>query len=148
MFPTSLWRHLWCLSPTNFPKSCFSFITAHTTKSKCSQNHQTLLCTNHNKINSSCSQNISTSVWEHLRGSNPPSCQKSWFLFFTPHTTMSQNLAKITKLGYVPTIPRSIPFAPKLFPHHFGSIWKDWVQSVFKNHDFCFSPHTPLGHKI
>jgi len=37
------------------------------------------------------------------------------FLFHPTHTK-SQNLAKITKLRYAPTIPRSIPFAPNIFP--------------------------------
>ena len=45
-------------------------------------------------------------------------------------------------------MPRSIPFAPKHLPHHFGGICEDWVQPVFQNHDFRFSAHTPPSHKI
>jgi len=33
-FPTSLWRHLWGLSPATFSKPWFSFFTPHTTKSQ------------------------------------------------------------------------------------------------------------------
>jgi len=36
-------------------------------------------------------------------------------------TKSSQN-TKITKLDLAPTMPRSIPFTPKLFPHDFGGI--------------------------
>jgi len=49
------------------------------------------------------------------------------FVFHPSHhqvTKSSQN-TKITKLGFAPTILRSIPFAPKLFPHHFGGICED-----------------------
>ena len=52
------------------------------------------------------------------------------------------------ELGFAPTIPRSIPFALKLFPHDFGGICEDWIQPVLENHDFRFSPHTPPSHKI
>jgi len=52
------------------------------------------------------------------------------------------------ELGFAPTMPRSIPFAPKLLRHHFGRICEDWVQPVYQNHEFCFSPHTPPSHKI
>ena len=199
-FPTSLWKHLWGLSPSTFPKPWFSFFTPDTTKSenvakitklgyaptiprsipfapkifphhfgriredwvhpffknhvfrfsphttpshKIYINHQTWLSTNHGKINSFCTQSFPTSLWRHLWGLCPETFPKPWFLFFTQHTTKSQNLAKITKLGHAPTIPISIPFVPKLFPHHFGSIWEDWVHPVFKNYDFSFfTPHT------
>jgi len=60
------------------------------------------------------------------------------FVFHLPHhqvTKSSQN-TKITKLGLAPTIPRSISFAPKLFPHHFGGICGVWVQPHFQNQDF------------
>jgi len=39
-------------------------------------------------------------------------------------TKSSQN-TKIMELGFAPTMPRSIPFAPKLLPHHFGAICED-----------------------
>ena len=45
-------------------------------------------------------------------------------------------------------MPKSISFAPELLPLHFGGICEDWVQPVFQNHDFCFSPHTQPSHKI
>jgi len=62
-------------------------------------------------------------------------------------TKSSQN-TKIMELGYAPTMPRSIPFAPKNLPHHFGGICEGLVQPVWQNHDFCFSPSTPPSHKI
>jgi len=46
------------------------------------------------------------------------------FVFHPAHHQViksSQN-TKISKLGYAPTMPRSIPFAPKLLPHQFGGI--------------------------
>ena len=43
---------------------------------------------------------------------------------------------------------RWIRFATKLLPHHFGDICEDWVQPVFQNHDFRFSPKSPPSHKI
>jgi len=70
------------------------------------------------------------------------------FAPLTQQVTKSSENTKITKLGLAPTIPISIPFSPKLFQHHFGSIWEDLVRLVFKNHDFHFSPHTPPSHKI
>jgi len=48
------------------------------------------------------------------------------FVFHPTHhqvTKFSQN-TKITKLVLAPTMPRSIPFGPKLFPHHFGVIYE------------------------
>ena len=57
------------------------------------------------------------------------------FIFHTTHhevTKYSQN-TKIRKLVLAPTIPRSIPFALKLFPHHFGGICKVSVQPHFQN---------------
>lgn len=42
--------------------------------------------------------------------------------------------------------PRSIPFVPKLFPPHFGCICEVSVHALFQNHDFHFSPLTPLRH--
>jgi len=49
------------------------------------------------------------------------------FVFHPTHhqvTKSSQN-TKIMELGYAPTMPRSIPFAPKLLPHPFGGICQD-----------------------
>jgi len=49
------------------------------------------------------------------------------FVFHQNHhqaTKSSQN-TKIMELGYAPTMSRSIPFDPKLIPHHFGSICED-----------------------
>ena len=72
------------------------------------------------------------------------------FVFHTTHhqlTKSSQN-TKIMELGFAPTMPRSISFAPKLLPHHFGGIFEDAVQPVFQNHDFRYSPNTAPRHKI
>jgi len=46
------------------------------------------------------------------------------FVFHPTHhqVTKSRKNTKITKLGLAPTMPRSIPLSPKLFPHHFGGI--------------------------
>ena len=49
------------------------------------------------------------------------------FVFHQNHhqaTKSSQN-TKIMELGYAPTMPRSIPFDPKLLPHHFEGICED-----------------------
>jgi len=49
------------------------------------------------------------------------------FVFHPTHhqvTKSSQN-TKIMELGFAPTMPRSIPFALKHFPHHFGGICED-----------------------
>jgi len=49
------------------------------------------------------------------------------FVFHPTHhevTKSSQN-TKIMELGFAQTMPRSIPFAPKLLPHHFGGISED-----------------------
>jgi len=49
------------------------------------------------------------------------------FVFHPTHhlvTKSSQN-TKIMELGHSPTLPRSIPFAPKLLAHHFGGICED-----------------------
>ena len=70
---------------------------------------------------------------------------------FSPQTPPSHKIKpkhQNHELGYAPTMSRSTPFAPKLFPHHFAGICEDWVQPVFENHDFLFSPHTPPSHKI
>ena len=123
---------------------------SHKIKSK-EQYHQTWLSTNHTKINSCCSQTFPISLWRHLTGLSPSSFKKAWFFVFLPRQhqiTKSNQNTKITKLGLTPTIPTSIPFAPNLFPHHFGGICEVWVQPDFKNHDFCYSPHTPPSHKI
>jgi len=72
------------------------------------------------------------------------------FVFQPRHrqvTKSSQN-TKIMELGFAPTMPMSIPFAPKLLPPHFGGFCEDGVQPVFPNHDFRFSPNTPPSHKI
>jgi len=42
-----------------------------------------------------------------------------------PQVTKSSQNTKIMELGYAPSIARSIPFAPKLFPHDFGGISED-----------------------
>jgi len=39
-------------------------------------------------------------------------------------TKSSQN-TKIVELGNAPTMPKSIPFALKVFPHYFGGICED-----------------------
>jgi len=39
-------------------------------------------------------------------------------------TKLSQN-TKIMELGHAPKMPRSIPFALKLFPHNIGGICED-----------------------
>ena len=49
------------------------------------------------------------------------------FIFHPTHhqaTKSSQN-TKIMEPGYAPTMSRSISFAPKLLPHHFGGICVD-----------------------
>jgi len=49
------------------------------------------------------------------------------FVFHPTHhqvTKSSQN-PKIMELGHGPTMSRSIPFAPKLLPHHFRGICED-----------------------
>jgi len=49
------------------------------------------------------------------------------FVFHPTHhqvTKSSQN-TKIMKIGIAPTMPRSIPFALTLLPHHFGGIFED-----------------------
>ena len=77
-------------------------------------------------------------------------CKTIIFVFHPRHhqvTKSSQN-TKTMELAFAPTMPRSIPFAPKLLPHHFGGICEDWVEPVFQNHDFRFSPHTPRSNKI
>ena len=129
-----------------FQNHDFRFHPTHPQVKKSSQNHQTWPCTNHTKIKFFCSQTLSTSVWKHLRGSSPPNFIKSWFFVFHPThhqlNNSSQN-TKITKLGLATIMPRSIPFPPKLFPHHFGGICEVWVQPLFQNHDFSFfTPHT------
>ena len=52
------------------------------------------------------------------------------------------------ELGYAPTMSRSIPFAPKLLPHHFLGICEYCVQPVLQKNDFRFSPHKPPSHKM
>jgi len=49
------------------------------------------------------------------------------FIFHPTHhqVTKSTQNTKIMELGYAPTMPRSIPFALKLFPHDFGGICED-----------------------
>ena len=77
-------------------------------------------------------------------------CKSMIFVFHpTQHqvSKSSQN-TKIMELGFTPTMPRSIPFAPKHLAHHFGGICEGWVQTVFQNHDFHFSPNTPPSHQI
>jgi len=46
------------------------------------------------------------------------------FVFHLTHNQVSKSSqnTKITKLGLAPTMSRSIPFAPKHFPYHFGGI--------------------------
>ena len=113
-------------------------------------NHWTWLCTNQAKINPFCSQTSPNSLWRHLWGLSPTSFAKPWFSFHPTHhqiTKSSQN-TKIMELVFPPTLPRSIPFGPKLLPHHFGGICEDWVHPVFQIHDFRFSPTTPPSQKI
>ena len=64
------------------------------------------------------------------------------------HVTKSSQNTKIMEHGHAPTMSRSIPFAPKLLPHHFGGICDVLFLLVFQNQDFRFSPHTPPSHKI
>jgi len=45
------------------------------------------------------------------------------FVFHPTHHQVTKS-RQITKHGLAPTMPRSIPFAPKLFPHHFGGIFE------------------------
>ena len=114
---------------------CFShhIPPSHKIKQK-HENHQTWLYTNHTKINSFCCKPFPTSLWRHLWGLNSAKFKKPWFfVFHTTHhqvTKSSQN-NKINKLGYTPTIQRSIPFASKVFPHYFGGICDVWDQSHF-----------------
>jgi len=54
-------------------------------------------------------------------------CKTIIFFFHPTHqqlTKSSQN-TKIVELGFAPTMPRSIPFAPKLLPQYFGGICED-----------------------
>jgi len=54
-------------------------------------------------------------------------CKTMIFVFHPTHhqlTKSSQN-TKMMELGFAPTMPRSIPFAPKLLSHHFGGIFED-----------------------
>ena len=58
------------------------------------------------------------------------SCQfsKTMIFVFHPidhHVTKSSKNTKITELDFAPTMPISIPFAPKLLPYHFGGICED-----------------------
>jgi len=58
------------------------------------------------------------------------------FVFHPSHhqVTKSDLNTKITKLGYAPTMPRSIPFAPKLIPHHFAHITLEAFVSFEPSH--------------
>jgi len=49
------------------------------------------------------------------------------FVFHPTHhqVTKSNQNTKIVELGFAPTMPRSIPFSPKLPPHDFGGIFED-----------------------
>jgi len=136
-----------------FQNHDFSFFTPPTTKSQnqAKTTSPNLVSTTHIKINSCCSQTFPISLWRYLKGYSPSSFQKAWFFVFLPthqQITKSSQNTNITKHGLAPTIPRSIRFAPNLFPHHLGGICKVWLQPDFKNHDFRFSPHTPPSHKI
>jgi len=99
-FPTWLWSHFWALSPASFAKPWIRFSPntppSHKIKPK-HQNYGTWLCTNHAKINSFCSQTSPTSLWRNLWGLSIASFLKPWFLFFTQHTTKSQNQGKTPK---------------------------------------------------
>jgi len=72
------------------------------------------------------------------------------FVFHPTHhqVTKSSQYTKIMELGFAPIMPRSIPFAPKHLPHHFGGICEDLFQPVFQHDDYRYSPHTPQSHKI
>ena len=88
-------------------------------------------------------QTSPTSLWSHFWRLSPATFPKSWFFVFHPthhQVTKSSQNTKITKPGLQPTIPRSIPFAPKLFPHYFGGICEDWVHPFFKTIIFVFHP--------
>jgi len=49
------------------------------------------------------------------------------FVFHPTHHQVIKSIqnTKIMELGYAPTMPRSISFAPNLLPHHFGGICED-----------------------
>ena len=70
------------------------------------------------------------------------SIQFSKIMIFVFHPTHHQIIqsSQITKADFTPTMSRSIPFAPKPFPHHFGGICEVWVQPLFKIMIFVFQP--------
>jgi len=64
---------------------------------------------------------------EFMRIESSQFCKTMIFVFHpTNHqvTKSSQN-TKIMELGYAPTMARSIPFAPKVVPLHFGGSCED-----------------------
>ena len=156
MIPKNVKNHSKCasgitpgLSPATFTKPWFSFFTPHTTKSQnqaktpkspnlaIHQPHQDqfLLFPNFSHI----------TFYAFVRFEPNHFSETIIFIFYPTHhqvTKSSQN-TKIIKLGYAPTMPRWIPFAPKHFPHHFRGIFEVWVQPHFQNHDFRFSTLTP-----
>jgi len=54
-------------------------------------------------------------------------CKTIIFVFHPTHhqLTISSQNTKIMELGFAPTMPRSIPFTPKLPPHDFRGICED-----------------------
>jgi len=60
------------------------------------------------------------SLEEFVRIESSQFCKTMIFVFHPTH-----HQVKIMELGFAPTMPKSIPLAPKLFPHHFGGIRED-----------------------
>jgi len=150
-FPTSPWRHLWGLSPATFPKPWFSFFTPHTTKSQNLAKSPNLAIHQPYQDHFLLLANFSYITLEAFVRFESSHISKTMIFVFHPshhQVTKSSQHTKITKLGLAPTIPRTNPFAPKLFPHYFGGICEVWVQPHFQNHNFHFSPLTPPSHKI
>ena len=104
------------------PHSTKSQNQAKTTKSRNLAMHQPsqdkfLLLPNFNHITSEAFVRIESSQFS-----------KTMIFVFHPthhHIAKSSQNTKIMELGYAPTMSRSIPFVPKLLPHHFGGICED-----------------------
>jgi len=112
----------------NFKNHDFSFFTPHTTKSQ--NQAKTPNSTNLAIHQPYQDQFLLVPTFSHMTLETFMRIESSHisitmiFVFHPTHhqiTKSSQN-TKITKLGYAPTMPRSIPFAPKLIPHHFAGI--------------------------
>ena len=138
----------------SFAKPWFSFFTTNTTKSQNlaktpkSPNlamhqpyeHQFLLV-----------PKFPTSLWRHLWGLSPATFRKSWFSFFTPHTTKSQNQAKTPKS---PNLALHQPYQDQfLFLPNFSHITLEVFVSISSNH-FCknmifvFALHTTKSQNL